>query len=1115
MRRTAIVLAVLLGCLLLAAAAIWLFRLSLAQQGLAYWLRDSGLAASARIVHLDSAGVELRDVVLADQSIARLAIRYDLPRLLFGGPLEHPPIAAVEVEGLRLHGDLTAERPFADLLDALERVTGPPEPTETASTALPALPPLILDDAQLDLVTALGPLLLRLDGSLGIAELPADVAPDAMVLDLAMKSLEGPLPLSGQASGLYRPGDGEGSALSLRLASDSGPPVRVAADLAIADGIAELALDLAGEAGPLAALAPLPFDALPAAGTMVLNGGLRTPAAPLLAGRLPVPAQGSTADGTLSLRLTDLNLPGLGRDIDLALELTHSEAGGIALGPVSLSAASLEPEALRQLDLPPQAGALLAGGGWLSIAGRSGPPAVLTTGPDGAVLRLDLDADLSLHAGGRMEANLDGAFALPPPPGPGMPLAEGRAALVLNAVALDLPGLLDLEHGRLAMTIEAGPDGLALALSAPAELEGLRLAPTAIANLDQDWQPLLLESLDARLAPPAAATIRLRPDAGDLEAVHLALAAPVDIRIGEAEVAGMVEGRFDLSGGFELRDMAISRYALSAQALATPHGRVEKVEVSGAMAGRPSAASGTARLALDLREAGPAGTAMADLRGELAAALDWDGQVLRLALAEPGSLLLANPTAPFGGHVRRLELAVAEGSLALAPDGLDLQAVLSLPATGFDPEGGGRIAAASLAAGRIDLGLTLGPEGGIAGLIGAEGVTALLADPALSLRGGRLSLRLEGEQAALELAAGRLLSGAEPPLFPELDLSGTAALAGDNLTYRGRARGLGGALAASLEGGHDLARDRGRADLLLSPLTFAPGTLQPGDLMAGLTDLQEASGSLSARAALQIGGGRLDGSGQVRLDGIGFTIAGNRVQGVDMVLDLTALDPPASQPGQRFSVDRVDAGIPLNGLTGRFQLTAAQSGPLLLLERAEAGFLGGRLVVENAVLDPLSSHYDLVLRLRQLDLEALLAATDLEEVSGTGRLSGEVPIRIDGAQIVIAAGRLDAQAPGRLSFRSEGASQALAAGGEAVELMMQALDDFHYDRLGLSLDKPATGDSQVLLRLEGANPAVLDGQPFIFNINLTSDAAPLLEALAAGTAISDRLLGQVLRGRSR
>ena len=114
--------------------------------------------------------------------------------------------------------------------------------------------------------------------------------------------------------------------------------------------------------------------------------------------------------------------------------------------------------------------------------------------------------------------------------------------------------------------------------------------------------------------------------------------------------------------------------------------------------------------------------------------------------------------------------------------------------------------------------------------------------------------------------------------------------------------------------------------------------------------------------------------------------------------------------------------------------------------------------------------------------------------------------------MVVRDGALDALSPGVVAFRSDAARRALASGGEQVDLLLQALEDFHYDVLRMTVDKPANGESRVFLKLEGSNPAVLDGHPFVLNISLTSNVAPLLAALSRGTEISSRLVQQLLGG---
>jgi hypothetical protein len=111
-----------------------------------------------------------------------------------------------------------------------------------------------------------------------------------------------------------------------------------------------------------------------------------------------------------------------------------------------------------------------------------------------------------------------------------------------------------------------------------------------------------------------------------------------------------------------------------------------------------------------------------------------------------------------------------------------------------------------------------------------------------------------------------------------------------------------------------------------------------------------------------------------------------------------------------------------------------------------------------------------------------------------------------GEDIIVEDGRFEAKGPGRLSIRFQALSSALAGGGETVELAAKALEDFRFEELTLDLAKTADNDATVKLSTLGANPEVLDGQPFRFNINLESNLTSVLEALQQGLSLSDDAL---------
>jgi hypothetical protein len=77
----------------------------------------------------------------------------------------------------------------------------------------------------------------------------------------------------------------------------------------------------------------------------------------------------------------------------------------------------------------------------------------------------------------------------------------------------------------------------------------------------------------------------------------------------------------------------------------------------------------------------------------------------------------------------------------------------------------------------------------------------------------------------------------------------------------------------------------------------------------------------------------------------------------------------------------------------------------------------------------------------------------------------------------------------------------------------RALEDFRFETLTLDIAKTAANDATLRLSTLGHNPAVLDGQPFQFNINLESNLTSVLEALKQGYSLSDEALERAWRLR--
>ncbi len=392
-----------------------------------------------------------------------------------------------------------------------------------------------------------------------------------------------------------------------------------------------------------------------------------------------------------------------------------------------------------------------------------------------------------------------------------------------------------------------------------------------------------------------------------------------------------------------------------------------------------------------------------------------------------------------------------------------------------------------------DAGLVL-PEEQIA----LEGVQARLAFAAAPPR-----IRAEFEAAALK-------DRAQVPRFAPISARGEVRGDGDVLDVTIEAQAAGGAARLTITGAHRIAEARGAARIALEPIRFAPEGVQPGALVPSLEALRSVSGTVRAGAALAWEAGRMRGEADLNLQDLSFESDAADVSGLDLALRLARLFPPGSPPGQRLTIERVDPGVPLDDVEVRFQVRRGAP-TRLAIEHGGFGLSGGRVRVRDITLDPAVERQDLALEVEGLDLAELFRLLDIEGLSGSGRLSGRIPLVLGREAVVIAGGRLEAVGPGTLRLRSEYADRALAGAGEPVELMLRALENFHYDELSLTIDKPAAADARLTLVLLGRNPDLLDGYPFRFNINLEGNTGRLVAALGEAYSLSNRMLRRAWR----
>jgi hypothetical protein len=545
----------------------------------------------------------------------------------------------------------------------------------------------------------------------------------------------------------------------------------------------------------------------------------------------------------------------------------------------------------------------------------------------------------------------------------------------------------------------------------------------------------------------------------------------------------------------------------------------------------------TAKGALSLTLSGPRD----DLAGDLSLALDADSLDLPdLALTRPDLRLSAGIT--LKGQKLALTLR-PDGRLKLAAAHLgavDLTAPATLPvAPGDAPLLSADLAALDKGDVAIDARLGAAPvRGTIAGAgkaktpfaatlptLAAIGTLDRELDfaGALTAKGGRVALpgyavaidgidatvalplaRAKGPVATLAIAT--LRQTAERPALPPLKAEATVTAAGGAWAIGGHIQDSSNRLAATLAGRHDPATGQGAMLIAFSDIAFAKGGLQPRDLFPALrTAVTDASGTLGLKGEIGWNAKGASATARLLIKDFSATVEDITVQRVNTVLDFDSTRPRAAR--QDVAIALLDVGVPLtDGVIGlRIQ-------PDFKINIDEAAFrlTGGRVYAKDEVYDPAATHQRLTLNVEGVSLGDLLQMTELEGLTATGTLAGRIPVDLQNGEAVIQNGVLSTGGPGVLRYKPATVPAALQGGGQGVDLMLQALTDFHYSALSLSLDRAADGETKIGLHLKGNNPAVYNGYPLEFNLNLSGKLDRILRDSLKGYRVPDTIQRKML-----
>jgi hypothetical protein len=303
-------------------------------------------------------------------------------------------------------------------------------------------------------------------------------------------------------------------------------------------------------------------------------------------------------------------------------------------------------------------------------------------------------------------------------------------------------------------------------------------------------------------------------------------------------------------------------------------------------------------------------------------------------------------------------------------------------------------------------------------------------------------------------------------------------------------------------GTYDVQAGRGQVDIRVPVLDFTPTEVTPQDISPVFSVLNRTSGKVSGFSRLDIAGNVVSGWADLSVSKLSFETDTLQVRDITTDLLIDTIWPLRTKEKQVVTIGKIDTAVELDHPRLVFTLDGAK----LHVHDFETGVIGGIARIEETVFKTDTDGLDVVLGLKKIDIGQLFELIALDGLSGSGQMSGQLPIRLKGQDINVRDGLLESVGGGTLRFQSQKARQALAGAGEQVELLLNVLNNFHYKHLSLRINQQAHQNAILNFRIEGANPDVMEARPFNLNINLEANLDRILGTMLEGYRLSDRAI---------
>lgn len=239
--------------------------------------------------------------------------------------------------------------------------------------------------------------------------------------------------------------------------------------------------------------------------------------------------------------------------------------------------------------------------------------------------------------------------------------------------------------------------------------------------------------------------------------------------------------------------------------------------------------------------------------------------------------------------------------------------------------------------------------------------------------------------------------------------------------------------------------------------------------------------------------------------------------GLHTTLDFVAAPPDkvATSRPAKVEIASLSRGIETTNISFTVQGESNFQKESLILEVRDARWevLGGTMASQGLRVDLSRPPYAVTVLARAVDLAKVLSLEQQKGLEGTGLLDGTIPVSVAPTGISVKNGVFESRPPGgviRYHASSE-TSKALTDANASMKLVLQALNNFHYNVLQVDAQYDEEGILHLKARLEGRNPDMKQSPPIHFNLTVQENVPALLKSLKLIQAIETSVESQFVR----